>query len=105
MNTTLSPNCPKTSRIRRYGANYTFILQNVNCISDESDNSDRSTDNVARKYGLDTSLYDKTHLSKSSEAVNQAWKSMENFAGDIAFVDLPNGVVHFFASYNKHSRK
>lgn len=80
-------------------------LLNVNCISDESDNSDRSTDNVARKYGLDTSLYDKTHLSKSSEAVNQAWKSMENFAGDIGFVDLPNGVVHFFASYNKHSRK
>lgn len=67
--------------------------------------SDKSTNNVAKKYGLDTSLYDNTHLSKSTEAINRAWKSMEDFMNDNGFVDLPNGAVHFFASYNKLHRK
>lgn len=77
----------------------------MNCISDEIDNNERAADDVARKYGLDTSLYNTLHLSKSSEAINQAWKSMEDFANDKGFVDLPNGTVHFLASYNKVNKK
>ncbi|XP_065218975.1 uncharacterized protein LOC135844647 [Planococcus citri] len=82
-------------------------MLNVNCIPDEMDAAaaERPNDEVARKYGLDTSLYNTLHLSKSSEAINQAWKSMEDFANDKGFVDLPNGTVHFCASYDKTTKK
>lgn len=67
--------------------------------------AERPNDEVARKYGLDTSLYNSLHLSKSSEAINQVWKSMEDFANDKGFVDLPNGTVHFCATYDKNTKK
>lgn len=78
----------------------------MTCTSDiESDQSSKSTDNVARKYGLDASLYGNTHLSKSMEAVNRAWKSMDDYVNDNGFIDLPNGAIHFVANYSGSAKK
>lgn len=39
------------------------------------------------------------------EAVNRAWKSMDDFVNDNGFIDLPNGAIHFVASYSSNTRK
>lgn len=71
----------------------------------ESGQNSKSTDNVAQKYGLDASLYGNAHLSKSMEAVSRVWKSMDDFVNDEGFIDLPNGAIHFVASYSSNARK
>lgn len=61
---------------------------------------------LALKYGLDTTLYRSTgQLSRSTEAVNKAWKSMEDFTSESGFVDLPMGTIHFVASYHRSNYK
>ncbi|CAH0392876.1 unnamed protein product [Bemisia tabaci] len=67
--------------------------------AESDDNVDKEKSQIAKQYGLDASLYNCSQLSKSSEAINRAWKSMGDIPTHERFIELAYGTVCFTAQF------
>ncbi|KAJ9592923.1 hypothetical protein L9F63_015428, partial [Diploptera punctata] len=81
-------------------------MQEINTSITPGDNKKEAAADLARSYGLDTSLYasECAPMSRSTEALN-AWRSPANSETLDLYEECSHGLIHFSASYYQKSKK
>ena len=87
--------------------NLYVVFQDMQSVTkmDISTDKDVEREAILREYGINLSHYSSLPLTKSSEALHKAWKSLEMVGKDDIIQELPSGTVYFEVTCVKHNKK